>query len=73
VLFFLKKIPEHHSSLHTSEKELPEWRSSTFCHKNTPFCINPQYLSGIISSGVVMNCRNMIHRAGSMQLNGTKI
>jgi hypothetical protein len=32
----VKKVLECHSGLHTSEKEVPEWRSSTFCHKNTP-------------------------------------
>jgi hypothetical protein len=31
-------VPEHHSSLRPSEKELPEWHSSTFLHKNTPGC-----------------------------------
>jgi hypothetical protein len=31
-----EKVLEHHSSLHASEKELPEWRSGVFHHKNTP-------------------------------------
>jgi hypothetical protein len=31
-----KKVPERHSGLRSSEKELPEWRSGTFHHKNTP-------------------------------------
>jgi hypothetical protein len=32
-----KKVLEHHSGLHPSEKELLKWHSRTaFCHKNTP-------------------------------------
>jgi hypothetical protein len=31
-----KKVPEHHSSLRPSEKELPDWCSSALHHKNTP-------------------------------------
>jgi hypothetical protein len=31
-----KKVPERCSSLHPSEKELPECCSGMFCHKNTP-------------------------------------
>jgi hypothetical protein len=31
-----KMLPECHSSLRHSERELPEWRSGAFCHKNTP-------------------------------------
>jgi hypothetical protein len=29
-----EKVPELRSGLRPSEKELPEWRSGTFCHKN---------------------------------------
>jgi hypothetical protein len=31
-----KKVLEHCSALHPSEKELLEWRSGAFCHKNAP-------------------------------------
>jgi hypothetical protein len=31
-----KEVSECRSSLHPSEKELLEWRSSAFGHKNTP-------------------------------------
>jgi hypothetical protein len=31
-----KKVLERCSGLHLSEKELPEWHSSAFHHKNTP-------------------------------------
>jgi hypothetical protein len=31
-----KRVLEHHSSLHPSEKELLEWHSGTFHHKNSP-------------------------------------
>jgi hypothetical protein len=31
-----KKVPECRSSLSPSEKELPEWSSGVFHHKNTP-------------------------------------
>jgi hypothetical protein len=31
-----KKVPEHRSGLLLSEKELPEWNSGAFGHKNTP-------------------------------------
>jgi hypothetical protein len=34
-----RKVLECHSGLRPSEKELPEWRSGTFHHKNTPVCI----------------------------------
>jgi hypothetical protein len=30
-----KKVPEHHSSLHPSEKELTEWRSGAKIPKYT--------------------------------------
>jgi hypothetical protein len=30
-----KKVPERHSSLCPSEKELPEWFAGMFSHKNT--------------------------------------
>jgi hypothetical protein len=31
-----KKVPGRRSGLRSSKKELPERRSSAFCHKNTP-------------------------------------
>jgi hypothetical protein len=31
-----REVPEHCSGLHPSEKQLPEWHSGTFHHKNTP-------------------------------------
>jgi hypothetical protein len=31
-----KKVPECHSGLRPSEKELPQRRSGIFCHKNIP-------------------------------------
>jgi hypothetical protein len=31
-----KKVPACRSGLRPSEKELPEWHSGTFHHKNTP-------------------------------------
>jgi hypothetical protein len=31
-----KEVPERRSGLRPSEKELPEWRSGAFRHKNTP-------------------------------------
>jgi hypothetical protein len=33
-----KKVPERHSGLRPSEKELQERRSGAFRHKNTPEC-----------------------------------
>jgi hypothetical protein len=29
-----KKVLEHHSGLRPSEKELPDWLTGAFCHKN---------------------------------------
>jgi hypothetical protein len=34
----VKRVPERCCSLRPSEKELPEWRSGTYQHKNT-MCI----------------------------------
>jgi hypothetical protein len=31
-----KMVPEYHSSLHPSEKELVDWRSSAFHYRATP-------------------------------------
>jgi hypothetical protein len=33
-----EKVPECHSDLRPSKKEVPEWCSSLFCHRNTPGC-----------------------------------
>jgi hypothetical protein len=36
ILMAEKKVLEHRSGLRTFEKELPEWRSGAFRHKNAP-------------------------------------
>jgi hypothetical protein len=46
ILMPRKKVLKRRIGLHPSEKELAEWRSSVFCHKNTPGAgIIPVYLS----------------------------
>jgi hypothetical protein len=37
-IFLKKQVPECHSGLRLSKKELPEWCSGMFCHKNIPGC-----------------------------------
>jgi hypothetical protein len=38
-----EKVPERRFGLGPSEKELLEWRSSVFYHKNTPGCNSESY------------------------------
>jgi hypothetical protein len=53
-------VSERRSGLCPSEKELPEWRSGTFCHKNTsnfayrlcPYCM-------VEKCGILTSCRNV--------------
>jgi hypothetical protein len=63
-----KKVPEHHSSLHPSEKELPEWRSGMFWHKKKiplPITIS-KYLKITAFSNITLK-----HHSTSMRLHVT--
>jgi hypothetical protein len=74
-----KKVPEHHSSLRLCEKELLEWCSNAFCHKNNPayshMCIY-FWLSHISAAFIIvcfwltLTCLRFFFQDGVMRFNG---
>jgi hypothetical protein len=61
-------VPERHSALGHSEKELLEWRYGAFCHRNTPGYNATNWLSTQSNHSKMGPCENKGTQNGSFQI-----